>query len=415
MNLTKIKLKILNFTWWIQSKESNINIKIIKKILDTNLHLPKCIRNIFLSLCENISIIISRYLALINNLYMTIFLIQGFDKYTKKRINIIYIANNNKFSNLHDKLFIKGFQSKKIKKSFIWNIKKNLNSCPFDYDAIFIKNDIFFSRFFEKKGFIVIPEFISFILDTSKSSETITKKFKKSIKEDIRKIKKICYTYEITSNPEKVKMFYNQMFLPYIKNKYGKLSDVPHYEFIRYLLERNSKLILTKLNNEYLYGALFSLKKDQIKTYFSGLMNGKINFMKKGLGATPYYFLIFWAKKNGYQTIDFGKSNPFFTDGLLRYKIKWGMSIKKPDINCQNIIVFKIINSNQGIKNFLINNPLISLEKNNLKATIFLENKHLLTPEKIQSYLDKYNISDLTELQFKSAQDLSEILTVPIK
>jgi hypothetical protein len=410
MKLTKKQLKILNFSLWEQSKESNLNIIIVKKILNLYSHLPKYIGKILLSLCENIYILICRFFMLINKLYVTIFIIQGQEKNTKKDINIIYLSKNNTYSYLHEKLFSDGFRSKKIGKCLIWNINKKLNFLSINYDALFIKSDMFFSNYFKKQGYIVIPELISYNLDTTKPIETITKNFKKSIKEDIRKIKKIGYTYEITQNLEKVKMFYYQMYHPYITNKYGKLTGISHYEFIKYLIKKDCKLILIKKNNEYLYGALFSTKKEKVKTYFSGVMNGKLNYMKKGLGATPYYFLILWTKENGYKSIDFGKTNPFLDDGLLRYKIKWGMNIKKPDITSQNIIAFKIYDNNQGITNFLINNPMISIEKNKFKGIIFLENKQLLKPELIQSYLKKYKISDLNKLQFKSAQDLSELL-----
>ena len=76
-------------------------------------------------------------------------------------------------------------------------------------------------------------------------------------------------------------MFYYQMYLPYITNKYGKLTGISHYEFIKYLIKKDCKLILIKKNNEYLYGALFSTKKEKVKTYFSGVMNGKLNYMNK--------------------------------------------------------------------------------------------------------------------------------------
>jgi hypothetical protein len=205
------------------------------------------------------------------------------------------------------------------------------------------------------------------------------------------------------------------MYLPYIKDRYGKLSRLSHYEFIRYLSERNCKLILTKLNDEYLYGAIFSIKKDEIITSFAGAMMGKLHYMKNGLGATPYYFLIHWANENGYKSIDFGKSNPFLDDGLLIYKIKWGANIKKTGNTSSDIIALKLINNNPGIISFLKNNHIISIEKNKFKSVIFLENREKIESDEIQSYLKKYNISNLTEIEFKSTKDFGTITKLSTK
>lgn len=417
MKISNIKLilKILNTSWWEQLKETDINVQIIKKCLDIYMRLPKILGKILLLAGGNISILLNRYFTFINNLYFSVFLIQGNERYSGKNLNVIFLDNNNTFSYLHDKLFYGEFKSKKIGKCFIWNVNKYLNNLSVNYDALFIKSDVFFSRFFEKKGFIVIPEFVSLTLNISKPIEKIVMSFKKSIKEDIRKIKKIGYTFEISTDPKKLKMFYYQMYLPYINKRYGKLSRLSHYEFFRYLLERNSKLILTKLNDEYLFGALFSIKKDKIITSFAGAMEGKAIYMKSGLGATPYYFLILWAKENGYSSIDFGKSNPFLDDGLLKYKTKWGASIKKTEITSPDIIALKENNSNQGIISFLKNNHLISIEKNKFKGIIFLENRQKIKSDEIQGFLKKYNISSLTELEFKSTQDFSTIFKISIK
>ena len=75
-------------------------------------------------------------------------------------------------------LFSKEPKSKKIGKIFIWNIRKKLNSIPYDADAIFIKNDKFYSHFFEKQGFTIIPEWISTTLDISKPLEKIYENLK---------------------------------------------------------------------------------------------------------------------------------------------------------------------------------------------------------------------------------------------
>jgi hypothetical protein len=181
---------------------------------------------------------------------------------------------------------------------------------------------------------------------------------------------------------------------------------------MRHLIEKNSKLLLVKLNGEYVYGGIFSCTKNKIIASFSGIMDGYLKYLKQGLGAASYYFLILWAKENGFDLLNFGNSKPFLNDGLLRYKRKWGMSIKKAESNYPGIFSFKIINNCESIQSFLTNNPLITLENNHLKGIFFLNDKHRIASEDLQRLIEIYNIPNLKEFNFKSAKNNSLILSV---
>jgi len=303
-----IILEIFKKPLWIADDPSKINQRIIRKY--TNLtckYFPKFLNKRILRFINYFNCSFVRIFSIFGYLYTNIYLIEGKEKFSGKKISILYINKNERLDYLKKILFQDKIKYKKIDKIFIWSFTRRLNKNLNGVDAVFYKSDRFYSHLFEKKDFIVIPEWITMTIDTSDSLENLIKKFSKSGKEDLRKVKKYGYTYEITRDAEKLKYFYYQMYLQYIKKRHGKMAKIINFYAFRNLLEMGSKLMLIKYKDEYVQGSLFSVKKDKIITTYTGLLEGKEKLLKKGISAAPYYFLIKWAKENNLKLIDFGK------------------------------------------------------------------------------------------------------------
>jgi len=217
----------------------------------------------------------------------------------------------------------------KIGSIFITNINSKLRQFTSDVDAVFIKSDRFFSRFLNKNGFIIVPEWINLVLDVSNPLADIMNRFNKSAKEDIRKIKKFNYSYEIFTDRDKKEFFYNKMFVPYI-SKIDKTSTVSklYFQYMKYLLNR-CRLLLVKDKNKYISGGLIRIKKNITQLPCMGILDGDIEYVKRGAISSLLYYHILWAKENNIELLDFGHTRSFLNDGVLRYKRKWGMKIRE--------------------------------------------------------------------------------------
>ena len=305
----------------------------------------------------------SRFFMIIGQASCIAYLISGKEKHSGEKLTILFISKKNLSPYISNLIFSK--ESKIVKKFNvnIWNYKKKINQIVSDTDAVFIKCDRFYSNFFEKKGFIVIPEWINMTLDISEPWDSFYKKLSKSAKEDIRKIKKLGYTYEITRDIDKLKMFYYKMYLPYISWKYRESEIQANFYTIQHIFEQAGELLLTKLDDEYIFGGLFLRKKDKIITSFAGIMEGKFEFVQQGAIAASYYFLIQYSKERDVKSINFGSSRPFFNDGIFMYKRKWGAKIDKAGNLSADIYSLKTFNKNNAIKSFLTNNPFVHTEK----------------------------------------------------
>ena len=356
-------IQTLRNPWWLQNGQTAISRKIVKDCTGFCCnHLPKPIRKFVFLITDTISIIGSRLFLLICQLNLTAYLISGKERHSEGKISILFLGDENSFSYLPKLIFSDEPSTEKIEKIHIWNISKKLSKIHYDADAIFISCDRFYSGYLQKQRLTIIPELISMTLDISKPFEKIYNKFNKSAKEEIRRVKRYKYTYEISQDFDKLKLFYDHMYMPYTYLRHGKLAICANFYTVRHLFERGGKLMLVKLDNEYVFGSLFFIKKDTVIGTHAGIMDGQIDCLKKNISAASYYFSIIWAKENGAKFLDFGTCKPFLNDGLFRYKKKWGATIEKAKGNF-GIFAFKTCKDSKSIQSFLENNPFICLNE----------------------------------------------------
>ena len=332
------------------------------------------------------------------------YLIRGKEKHSGEKITILLLCQENSFSYLRDLLFSEEPKIKKIDKLDIWNIKNKIKKFSTNMDAIFIKCDKFYSNYLQKSGYIIIPELITTRVDISEPLKNIYKNLKKSAKEDIRKVKKNEFIYEISHDVNKLKLFFYKMYLPYSYRKFGNLAVCANFYAIRHLFDRGSKLMLIKLNDKYVSGSLLFMRHNTLFGTHAGVIDNNIDYLKKGAATANYYFSMIWAKEIGAKFIDFGTCKPFLNDGILQYKKKWGVFIRKAESSF-GIFAFKILNHSIGIDSFLLNNPFINLNNGRIEGVIVFKKDDLISFEKIQHFLKLYNISGLEGLSFTFPQN----------
>jgi hypothetical protein len=295
-----------------------------------------------------------------------------------------------------DRLFFEEPEITPLSNIFIWNIRNTLSHVPPDVDLIIIETDRFFSKFLLKKGFITIPEMLSTRLDISAPLDEICNKFTNSAKKDIQRIKKQGYTYEITTNPNKMNFFYEHIYKPYILHRLKKLllPGMICYDELRAWFEIG-KLMLIKDKDEYVAGGLFFIDSSNKATFwiFMGIALDTFK-ISNSVGSTLYYYAIIWSKKNGFKHVYFGGTPPFLTDGRFIYKRKWVDMLEKSKTNFE-ILGLKIYRE-KSIQNFIENNPFVYTDGTKLKAMFYLSDQP--TIEKIQRIYKKYYISGLEKI-----------------
>ena len=218
-------LKIISKPWWLIEDENSISYNFVKKFTDACSNLPRPIKKNMFSAIENVVIWFSRFFFVISHVALKGYLVNGKEKHSGKNLKLLFIVAKDLSSFLVNLIYIQKPDIEKKFKITILNKKKIINQMQSDVDAIFIKCDRFYSGFLEKQGFTIFPEWIRMTLDISMPLEKFYANLSKSAKEDIRKIKKMGYTYEVSHDINKLDFFYNKMYIPFVSYRFPE-SDI---------------------------------------------------------------------------------------------------------------------------------------------------------------------------------------------
>lgn len=350
-----------------------------------------------------------RILSVVARARLPVYLLSGKEKGSGQNLTAL-IQGKERTVSFYSRLIYSGIPSREnLGKSIIWKSLSKSQAMQKRPDVILVEVDKFYAPIFERKKFILIPQWIRFTLDISMSKSAIMKVIKnRSLDNNLRKIKKQEYSYEITRDPVKFDLFYRDMYLPYTEHRFGTASWLFSYRHLKSLLE-NGQLLLVKKRNEYLAGSLLLERKNCLFSHSMGVRDGNLKYVEDGVQTASYYFTIFWAKKKGYGLIDFGYCRPYLQDGVFIYKKRWGMTLKNHNRSMGlGIFALKINRFNTSVRNFLSNNPFVFIDGDKVKGLALAEQNHPLTSQDLKFLMRIHYIKGLDSLVVSSPHGFTQ-------
>lgn len=250
---------------------------------------------------------------------------------------------------------------------------------------------------FPDNDFIAIPNEVNFTLDLSHQLEAILSKLNRRRRRSIQTIKKLGYSYEITDDDTKLRLFYNKMYCPYVSKRHRPFVRLEGFAYLKQLFKKGG-LLLVKRGKMYVSGILYCLVNKTVWTPCMGIFeeHAQEKHVRRTAGDALLYFLILWAKKQGYNKINYGNSKPFLNDGVVRYKREWQMNVRQHSRT--RIILTKPCNFERGVRSFLMGNPFIFLDRQSLKGLVFVDHEHPVTWGEIEEILRQHYTPGLTSL-----------------
>jgi len=352
---------------------------------------------------------VKRILSIVSQLRQPVYQFKGKGRWGDGALTtLVYGEGRGMLPYILDRLYADKPTMKRLGKVFIGKVKSQIESGIPKADLVLVGIDEIFSRFLSRQGFEVIPEWVMFKLDLARPLPT--GKRNKRLQENLRKIRKYEYSFEVTREPTKLEYFYHHMYLSHAAKKYGELSLVGGFRHVWKIFEKGG-LLLVNRGNECIAGFLIQIDDKNISVRYSGVKDGKIEYVSQGALAACYYFAISWAKDKGYDCVYFGHCRPFFNDGVFLHKKTWGMAIMKSNrltFDGKAVFGMKVCNYQQGLLDFLVKNPFISIDQGKLKGLIFTQQDHPLTLEEVQALVGTYHIPGIDSFVIASVQGFTQ-------
>ncbi len=250
----------------------------------------------------------------------------------------------------------------------IWGLFFFLRRFKKDHDLLIIQTMEKICNLFKSKNNFVIPEWVGCEIDLCCDIKTRSIS-KRTFKSNIKKIKKNNLEYIITKDPLYFHFFYNNMYLPYISKRHSNSAVIKSFDEMKRSFE-NGELLLIKDGQKIIAGVILDYKvmNGIPRTMQLGVLGGDSFYVKRGALIAIYYYTIEYLKKQNFKKFNVGWSRPFFNDGVLNHKLRWGAKVV---CETSNAFLFCLLSNRKCLKTFLLNNPFFCKDKNRITLEVF--------------------------------------------
>jgi hypothetical protein len=216
----------------------------------------------------------------------------------------------------------------------------------------------------------------------------------KNAKADLRRMRKNETTYEVTRNRDAFEYFYSDMYLPYIKNRYGdRAFPMSHEEMVGKL--GCSELFFVKVRGERVAGHILLYENDRARAWSVGVKDGDISYVKAGAMKALGYLTYQHLAKRGYKALHMGGSRPFLLDGVLRHKRE--LRVRVID-HTRRYFSLSLTVDSMGARAFALSNPFIYDSNGTYRGALFVEPDSPLSQERLGEFYAEYHIDGLAGL-----------------
>jgi hypothetical protein len=246
-------------------------------------------------------------------------------------------------------------------------------------DMVVVHGDSGLVRPLGRCGFFLLPEWVEMTLDLGRPlEETWDLPGNKTLRENLRRIRKFGYTFEVTTNPNRFRDFYREMYLPFIPVKFGAATNLVGPRKMRLFFD-NGVLLLVSRDGQPVAGNVITVSRGVAESLIIGLRHGDPVLRRQSALAASYYFTMLWAKGLGLRRVDFGGCRPFLQDGLVYYKKRWGMEIGGVGPS-RNVYGLRPLRLTPAVGDFLAANPFLHLDGPRLRGLVLSQADRPLSP-----------------------------------
>lgn len=234
-------------------------------------------------------------------------------------------------------------------------------------DLTIIRVDRLSARTIFGSDYLAVPEWVGTRLTVPDNLDALVRS-SSNIERDVRRVRRHNYVPVVSSGEEDVDLFYHSFYLPLSKARYKETLVVRPVHDLRRRV-RQGGILWMQRERQRVAALLFEEKRGTLDVLAVGTMDGNPVLMKEGAIAALYYFVIKLARTRGYHTVDFRGSRPSLSDGVLRYKSKWGTTLYDKTDSYYDLLV-RWDEVNEAVREFVSHTPLIFRDGEGFSALI---------------------------------------------
>jgi hypothetical protein len=247
----------------------------------------------------------------------------------------------------------------------VWKADAAVSELAENADLVVVRVDTLSARLFFGPCYLRVPEWVDTILPVPDDIEALVRS-NHSLREDMRIVRHNGLTATISRSDSDFDEFYSSMYLPFVRGRHGALAWPSNRESLFKCFRRGGLIWVTQAG-ERAAAILFERADDVLHLPAEGTRNGEVSMLKNGVVSALFYHAIRHAIECGCRIVDFGGCRPCVSDGVLRYKRKWGMEVRVRPMN-QFYTLVRWRRWNTGLATFLSDVPVLHENGRGLSA-----------------------------------------------
>jgi hypothetical protein len=232
-----------------------------------------------------------------------------------------------------------------------------------------------------------------------------------SLNEDLRIFRRSGFVADVSRAEKDFLTFYHTMYVPHLRMRYGPRAVIRGVALVRRWFQRGGLLRICR-DGEFVGGGIFFPNKQVLHLVALGISDKERKHTKSGAIAAVYVHVIELAQELRCRWINFGGVRPSLTDGLLRYKRKWGMTTsEKWDTYYDFLVYWNRLDA--CIASFLSRTPLIFRHRGGLSALMAIDDHQPATREQVWTAYRSMWLPGLNRLYIASKGGWESINSLP--
>lgn len=148
-----------------------------------------------------------------------------------------------------------------------------------------------------------------------------------SLRSDLRRVRRSGYRVDVWPyTRERSVRFYERYLVPHARTRFSEAAWVPSFDWVDRSFAAGLALAALASDREEPDAMMIAIQRgDVLWIAHLGTRDGDVAIRGSGGVAALYAFAIRLAHQRGARLVDMGRSRPWLTDGVTRYKWKWGL------------------------------------------------------------------------------------------
>ncbi len=301
---------------------------------------------------------------LMNAVWPEGWLLDGTEILSKEQLTILFAGMPENKNYIAELAFDGRPAERSLGRSWVWRLGA-AHGRQVAGNLALIEAPAFVRGWFKNSESFYLPCWVNSTVDLSKGVSFLIDN--DSARSDLRRVLNNKLDFEVSRNPDDLRLFYEEMFLPYITKAHGDSAFLIDYHSMRKQL-KNWDLVLVKKNEQQIAGMVIRYERSGARLLSLGVRDASSEYVRQGAIAASYYFSFQYLYDKGYRTVNMGNTRPFLKDGVLQYKKKWHPTIHGP---VRNGFMMRTIRYGAGVNGFLLNNPFLFVDGRGLSGAIF--------------------------------------------